>query len=73
MMKAVESLNQSTKRPYEPPRLIRQGHMSQVTKKSGPQFDNSPQWETGKRKGKGEPPTPQSGSSDEIFDNIFDD
>jgi hypothetical protein len=72
----MKSLNPKNSKPYESPRLIRQGHMSQVTKKSGPRNDVSPNWDTGKRQGDGPPedksPADGKGSSDDIFDNIFD-
>ena len=69
-------MNILERKPYESPRLIRQGHMSQVTKKSGPRNDVSPNWDTGKRQGVGPPedkPKGSGSSSNDIFDNIFDD
>ena len=32
------------KKPYAPPRLKLEGHMADVTRKSGPNYDNSPAW-----------------------------
>lgn len=34
----------SVRKPYESPRLTRQGHMAQVTQKSGAAADNSQSW-----------------------------
>lgn len=36
-------------KPYRRPRLVRLGHMSEVTQKSGPAGDHSPNWPTRKR------------------------
>ncbi len=34
-MQVIKSSNVKEQKPYEPPKLVRQGHVSQVTKKSG--------------------------------------
>ena len=70
-MQIIKSSNVKEQKSYEPPKLVRQGHVSQVTEKSGTAQDGvSGNFQFAA------PPAPESsdskGSSGEVFDNFFD-